>query len=272
MPPKSKQADRNAQRRAAKKTDDEEPAPGPAGDVGVAEFLELGKALVMGSCLAKFAPKMPDLLKPPGEGPAAAENQEIEKKPGEETEEKTNGEEKTNCEASGETAEPVDASGIFAALIVRLAAWNCLGLGFPESGEDAKAKWLALKDLELDWGPRKSRKGTPSLTRIVTNVYVNMPQYIHILLALMLLRSFLFRSYFAFLPWLTGLQMASLMVPVETLPQVPMKFRAAGTLGIHSLVWFFFLYEVVIRTYFLEKFLIVGLFAFHAHSVRPTDA
>jgi hypothetical protein len=272
MPAKSKQAERSAQKRAAKKAEDEEPPPASGGNFGVEKIIELGKALVLGSCLVKFAPKMPDLLKPPSEK-AAPENQEINKPEG--NEETSNGEEKTNGEASEENSaqeEAVDASAIFAALSTRLEWCNSLGLGFPESGEEAMAKWLALKDLELDWGPRKARKGTPSQTRIMTNLCANMSQYLHVLLALMMLRAFLFRSWFACLPWLFGLQLASLLVPVELAPQVPMKFRAAGAIGIHALLWLFFLYEVVWRAWIFEKFLLVGLFAFHAHSVRPADA
>jgi hypothetical protein len=270
MAPKTKQAERNAQKRATKKTDDEEPPSADGASMGVDKVVELGKALVMGSCLAKFLPKMPDLFKPPGDK-APAENQEIEKTP--ETDEKeADGEEKAEKTEVTPNGDVVDESAIFAALTMRLSWYNGLGLGFPESGEEALGKWLALKNMELDWGPRKARKGTPSLSRITKNCVDNVAQYLHVLLALMILRSLLFRSWFAFLPLLFGLQLASLLVPVEAVPQVPMKFRAAGALGIHALVWLFFLWEVVFRTWFFEKFLLLGLVAFHAHSVRPAEA
>merc|ERR1711862_344493 len=112
-------------------------------------------------------------------------------------------------------------------------------------------------------------RGNPALDRMKTNLCVNMRQYLHMLLALMMLRAFLFRSFFACLPWLFGYQLLSLALPLENmakLPQVPLekvrpKFRVSGALGLHALVWLFFLYEALWKMHFIEKFLVIGLFA-----------
>merc|ERR1719387_2357864 len=153
----------------------------------------------------------------------------------------------------------------------RLVWYNILGLGQPASGEDAKASWLAMKDLELDYGPRKSRKGTPGLDRVLLNLLNQLPQYIHILMVFMLLRTFLFISWFAMLPWALALQVASLLVPLELVPQCPVKFRVAGAMALNGLVLLLFLREVLWRTYQLEKILWVGLIAAHAYVVRPVE-
>merc|ERR1719428_392041 len=111
-----------------------------------------------------------------------------------------------------------------------------------------------------------------------------------------MLRAFLFRSWFACLPWLVVYQLLSLIIPtskVEKLPEipyvsglipvdkieeqlakipldeVPLKFRAAGTVAVHTLMWLFFLREVIWKSWFFEKFLLVVLFASHAYVVRP---
>merc|ERR1719453_2100621 len=142
-----------------------------------------------------------------------------------------------------------------------------------------------MKGLEFDGGPRAKKRGSPAMDRIFKNIESFLPQYIHLLLALMMLRAFLFRSWFACLPWLVGYQYLSLWVPLEgpfqPMPQVPdvgehlekcpIKFRVAASVGIHVLVWLFFLYEALWKMWFFEKFLVLGLIAYHAYAVRPSD-
>lgn len=273
-PNKSKQADRKDAKKATKQQDDDE--TDVSGSVGGGQILEVGKALIMGSCLAKVGPKLQPLVQDLSlkkDDPALrAEEKKVETE--HKTAENKEGEEETEekaGEADVSSTVPAlnDAAGIFAALGSWLVWHNGLGLAQPASGKDSIAAWLALANLELDWGPRKKRKGSPSLDRILQNLIANMSQYLHALLVLMMLRAFLFRSWFSCLPWLYGLQVASLLVPLDTLPQVELKFRVLGTMSLHALVWLFFLYEVVARTYFFEKIPLVGLFALHAHSVRP---
>merc|ERR1711862_808928 len=120
-------------------------------------------------------------------------------------------------------------------------------------------------------------RGNPALDRMKTNLCVNMRQYLHMLLALMMLRSFLFRSFFACLPWLCLYQLASLMIPRGFLEEklkvihVHVGLRTAAAVGIHAFMWFFFLVEAVYRTYFLEKLLYLGIFVAHAYVVRPAS-
>eukprot|EP00928_Gymnodinium_smaydae_P100508 TRINITY_DN987_c0_g1_i1.p1 TRINITY_DN987_c0_g1~~TRINITY_DN987_c0_g1_i1.p1 ORF type:complete len:273 (+),score=74.25 TRINITY_DN987_c0_g1_i1:71-889(+) len=272
MAPKSKQAERNAQRRAAKKTEDPEPEP-VATKGSMSALVDLGKTLVLGSCLVKLGPKMPDLLKSDKDGQPAKKEEKAEPAEKTEDEQKPEGETEGNDAPVANGVENDDTpASIFGVLSTRLAWHNCLGLATPASGPDAVAKWQVMKSLELDWGPRKARRGNPSLDRIIMNFCSFLPQYLHLLLALMMLRAFVFRSYFACLPWLVGYQLASLLVPTEMLPQVPLKFRVAATLAINALLWLFFLYEVVWKMWFFEKFFYFGLLVFHAHSVRPVGA
>merc|ERR1711971_372620 len=99
----------------------------------------------------------------------------------------------------------------------------------------------------------------------------------HIMLLGFMMNCLLFRSFFACLPWLFFYQLASVYIPLETmekLPQVPLskiplKFRAAGTLAIHALLWLFVVYEAVWKCNFFVEALIFGLIIFHAHSVSP---
>lgn len=279
MPPRTKQADRNANKKGGKKVEDDEPAA--AG--GSSDIKDRAMALVMGSCLVDFAPKMKDVLQVP-DGAEAKKNGHSEEKNGngekEEKEEKEETEEKEEKEENGDKEEkaatPDDAAGIFTALCTRLNYFNVLGLAEPTTAEDAKKAFLSIKELELDWGPR-AKRGNPGLDRVMVNVSAMMPQYLHALLALMMLRALLFRSWFACLPWLVFYQVASILVPLESLPQLPqvplekcpVKFRAAGTLGLNALVWLFFLYEVVWKMYFFEKIPVFGLLAYHAYIFRP---
>merc|ERR1719401_2680202 len=110
------------------------------------------------------------------------------------------------------------------------------------------------------------------------NVTNMMPQYIHVLLALMTLRAFVFRSYFACLPWLLLYQFISVKLPLDKLPEVPalpldkvdVKFRLAVTVVLNALVWLFFVYEAVWRVWWPEKFLWLTPICVHAYIVNPT--
>jgi len=148
----------------------------------------------------------------------------------------------------------------------RLVWYNSLGLGLPPTGEEAKEAWLAMKGLELDWGPKTSRRENRRTMRIIANLQKHVPQYIHLIFALMLIRSL---GRWGLLAVTFVLQLASLMVPVELVPKVPAKTRVACALAMHALVWLLFLREVLWCTYFFEKIMVMGLLAFHAHSVRP---
>lgn len=268
-PRASKQADRKAGKKADKQEDDEPATAASSGDI-----LARVKTLFMESCIAQTAPKLQALLKDE-EVPKA---KEAEKK---EAEGKTDGEEKDNVENDAGLAKegPEGATDIFDSLKARLTWCNVLGLSEPSSEEEAKKAWLDLKGLELDFGPRAKRRGSPGLERITLNVHNNCPQYLHVLLALMMLRAFLFRSWFACLPWLVGYQLLSLLLPLENLEklpqvpldQVPVKFRVAGSIAIHTLMWLFFLYEALWKTYFFEKIPLVGFFIYHAYAVRPQE-
>jgi hypothetical protein len=271
-PRTSKQADRKNDKKAAKQESDEHPSSVTSNG----DLVGRVKALFIGSCMVETVPLLQDLLQE--KEIAKPTEKKDEKEEG--TEEKTeNDENKENAETKEtiDKEEKASATKIFESLGARLTWCNVLGLAEPVSGGAAKEAFLALKDLELDFGPKAKKRGSPGMERIMVNMNNNLPQYLHILLALMMLRAFLFRSFFACLPWLVGYQVLSLLVPLTNLPQVPQvpleqiptKFRVVGTIAIHALVWFFFLFEVVWKTYFFEKIPIMGLFAYHAYAVRP---
>jgi len=276
----SKQEARKAAK--GKKTDgDEHPS---AEAVTSADLLPRVKALVMGSCIVQNAQNAPKLLELLQNKEVAKPPAPVEEKKEEETEKKEEGDEKETVDPPIEQKETKQGSGdtatdMFNGLCTQLSWCNVLGLAEPASGEEALTAWKALKTLELDFGPRAKRNGSPGLDRIVTNLYDNFPQYMHLLLAMMMLHSFLFRSFFACLPWLVGYQMASVLLPLTALaqlPQVPLdqvptKFRVAGTLAIHALVWFFFLFEFVWKMWFFVKIPAIGLVVYHAYAVRPRD-
>lgn len=276
----SKQAER---RNSAKKGQEEEPEATPQ---ATGNFVERAKTLFVGSCLAQTAPKLQALLQDAGKAPEAKKEEPKEEPKKEEdgdnqTEEKENDENGAKEETNGNHKDDDGDSPtkMFNSLRARLTWWNVLGLGLPASGEDAWKAWMTLKELEIDFGPKSRRKGSPGLDRIQVNVNNHLPQYLHLLLALMMLRALLFRSWFACLPWLVGYQVLSLFVPLEGLPQLPQvpvekcpaNFRVVGAVALHALVWLFFVYEVVLCTYFFEKIPIVGLFAYHAYAVRPLE-
>lgn len=273
MAPKSKQAERNAGKRAAKKTVDEEPEVKEKGDM-----VGMLKTLALESVLATIAPKLPVILKEePGAAKTVKPEQAAETAPEGEGGE-GEGEAKTDEQPADSTPEgPETAADVFERLSHRLLPLN--GLGLWHSAAGAKEAFLKTKALKFDGGPKAKKKGNPAVERLLQNGRENMLQYFHFLFALMLLRSFLFRSWFAFLPWMFFYQTASVMLPLtnlQKLPQVPLekcpvKFRVAGTIGLHALVWFFFLYEVAFRTYIFEKILIVALIAAHGYLVAPVE-
>lgn len=277
-----KQSDRNAARKAKKAEANAD--SGDAGPVGEGEVsFALVTSLFKNSLIVQMAPQVKDLLVPPPEGAkeekkAAAEEESKEAENKENEGGENEGEEKPEAADEEKKEEaPVGPEAMYESLKERLAPWNCLGLAAPFNGDDAKAAWMAFKELELDWGPRKARKGNPSLDRIIKNVTENFAQYLHALYALMLLRTVFYIllghfSIFSFLLIFFGLQNAAVFVPRETIPPtVEAKFVAAGALAVHGFVWLTFAYHALWSTHFFLKFLIICLFAFHAHSVRPAD-
>lgn len=276
MAPKSKQAERNAGKRAAKKVVEDEPEAPVKGDI-----LGMVKRFALESVLVTMAPKLPAMLKEgPTNGSTKAEAQAPEKVPEGEGEGESEGETKVVPDEQPVEAQPEGPEtsvDLFERLRIRLTPLN--GLGLWHSTVGAKEAFLKTKALKFDGGPKAKKRGSPAVERIVANGSENMLQYLHFLFALMMLRSFVFRSYFAFLPWLFFYQCVSVMLPLtklEKLPQVPLdkcpvKFRLAGTIGLNALVWFFFLYEVAFRTYIFEKILVVCLFAAHAYVVAPVE-
>jgi len=227
-----KQADRIAKKTKAK-TEEAEPAPVVKGG----DFADLFKVLFLGSTVMQVLPNLQSIMTDDSKATAPAKN--------EEKEEKAEGEDDDQSPAADPPLAYADQ--VFAFLVKRLDWHNCLGLAYPASSEESIAAWMDLKDLEVDYGPRAKRNQSPGLDRIKANLHSNFPQYLHILLALMMLRAFLFRSWFACLPWLVGYQYLSLWVPLDGIPQLPqvpvekcpLKFRVAASVGLHLLVWFF---------------------------------
>jgi hypothetical protein len=275
MPAKSsKQADRAALKKAAKAPVDEpENKPQTGGKI-----VERAKDLFLGSVLVKAIPRMQGLIGLGGEFamPPAAAAGDSKKEDEDDTNEPATNEEK---EESTTKSMPEE---MFGSLQTHLAWHNCLGLATPASGAEAVNAWKAMKGLECDFGPKSKKRGTPGLDRVLGNLSNFMPQYLHVLLALMVLRAFLFRSYFACLPWLLVYQFLSLLVPLtnDSLPDVlkqvpiekcPVQYRVVATLAINALVWLFFAYEFVWRSYFFEKAPYLGLLAYHAYAFRVAD-
>jgi hypothetical protein len=262
----AKQSERNSAKKPVKEVEAE---------VASGNILDAAKAVALSSCLAQLAPKLPALVKEEVvTAPAEPE------KPKEETETNENAENTTEAteETTAATEDVSTPAAIFVALKSRLVWHN--GLGLMATDEESKSAWLAMKGQELDFGPRAKRIGSPGIERMSANLAGNLSQYVAVLFALMLVRSFVFRSFFACLPWLFFYQFVSLYLPLETmekfgqkipLEKVAVNFRAAGTIGIHALVWLFFLYELVWRTYFLEKFLLAGVVLYHSYAVRPVE-
>lgn len=275
----SKQSDRKAAK--ASKKEDDEPA---AASAGTGDIVERVKAVLLGSWIVQTAPKLQDLLQAAGDAkpkaaeeakPEAASNEDKENEEKDANAEKPSEEKATNGNHDDGEKDPAK---IFSSLCSRLTWYNALGLGDPVSGEDAKKAWIALKGLEIDFGPRAKRKGNPGFDRIKSNFHNNLPQYLHVLLALMMLQALVFRSWFACLPWLVGYQVVSTLVPLAGIPQLPQvpvekcppQFRVIGTFALHALVWLFFLYDVLWRSMILT-FPAVGIFVYHAYAARPVD-
>merc|ERR1712072_638981 len=133
----------------------------------------------MQSVLVNYAPQVPKLVLEGVEEKEKDEN--IQKEENEEVDEKKEKQEKV-CEPDA----------LFDALAARLKFHNALGLGLPVGGEDAQDAWSNFKSLEFDGGPRARKKGSPATDRLMANLNNNAAQYLHLFLALMVLRAFLF--------------------------------------------------------------------------------
>jgi len=270
-----KQTQRNEKKKAAKVAEQDD---APEATSTENSFGDLFKMLFLGSAIMTVAPKLQGIFTPTDDSKKEAEAKVAE------AEEKVEGEVSEESEKVAEVSLDT-ADSIFAFLKERigLVSWhNCLGLASPASAEESIAAWMALKELEVDWGPKSKKNKSNGLDRIKVNLMNNMPQYLHILLALMMLRTFLFKTFFfGMLPWLVGCQILSLYVPLDDtpipqLPQLkehiskcPVKFRVAGSVGIHALLWLFFAYEVLWGMWFFEKGLVAGAISYHAYAVRP---
>jgi len=218
-------------------------APGAA---NVGSIIAAIKLIVMNSFLVQLSAVVPELVK---ELKAATSKKADEKKE----------------EATKSSGEP---------LMENLSIYNVLGLGVPASKEETVESWKALKTLKVDLP--QSKKAGAVQERIFTNFERNMPQYLHVALGLMCVRSFLFRSWFACLPWLVGYQMLVLSFDLikAKFPQVPpvdSVFRVAAASVFHALVWVFFAYEATLMTHFMEKVLLAGLFVGHAYVMAPVS-
>lgn len=275
MSSKSKQAERNAQKRAAKKDSKDEPEPVSASSSVVPTFGLLGdrlKKLFLGACLVKVAPQLQPLLQGQNGFGKKDEPKKEEEEPKKEENETENKQEETEETSAKQTEDLHTAEGLFSYLGARLQWFNTLGLAEPASAQEAKDKWLMMKGLEVDGGAKKAKRGNPAMDRIMKNVYEFLPQYLHVLLVLLCLRALLFRSWFACLPWLVGYQAASLLVPLEMTKDVPLKFRVVATAAFNGLVWLFVLYELLRQVWWIELFFTLpGFIIVHAYVAKPLD-
>jgi len=220
--------------------------PQTPGTANIGTIIAAVKLIVMSSFLVQLSSVVPDLIK---ELKAATAKKADEKKEDE-------------AKSAGEP------------LMEKLSIYNVLGLGVPASKEEAVESWKTVKTLKVDLP--QSKKAGAVQERIFTNFERNMPQYLHIALGLMCVRSFLFRSWFACLPWLVGYQMLVLSFDLikAKFPQVPpvdSVFRVAAASVFHALVWVFFAYEATLMTHFMEKVLLAGLFVGHAYVMAPVS-
>lgn len=291
--PARKQSERTSARKSKNQVEEPEPAGGAASGAFGAQLM----AVIKASVLYQVGPKMPVILRqfpavvkqlqagtytatvnkveePKQDAPAAETAEE---------QEDTAATEKTGEEKAAPITGNVldyevkgDASSLFVLLATRLTVANPLGL-FATGDECVKA-FRMLKGLEFDGGPKSKKKNGVS-ARLMGNVQNNLLQYIHILWALMMLRSLLFRSFFACLPWLFLYQVGSVMLPLQKtakvplpLEKAPLEFRVVGTMFLHGLVWFFFLYEFVFRVWWLEWVFAAALIGAHTYVFRPLDA
>jgi hypothetical protein len=268
----AKQSERGSAKKATKQVEEESAADGT--------FLEAAKALAMSSCIVQVAPKIQAIIQEVKEWKENGFVVPAAPAPDKPAEEKEESEDNTQPEADNATEKPGEVettASVFEALGNRLAWSN--GLGLFASAEEGKKALLVIKGQEIDFGPRAKRTGSPGLERISANAQNNMALYMYAVFALMVLRSFLFRSFFACLPWLFGYQFLSMALPLTNLaklPQVPLEkvpvcVRVLITLLLHVLVWLFFLYEAVWKCYFSEKFLLMGFVLFHSYAARPAE-
>jgi hypothetical protein len=216
-----------------------EAKPATPGAASVATIFAMVRLILTTSFLAKLGPMVPDLVK------------QLKVKKTE-----TNGDDTTKA-----AYEP---------LLAITSIYNALGLGAQQASMES---WRQFSKLEIDMGKTISKKGSAT-ERIMTNFETNMGKYVHICLALMCLRSFIGRSFFACLPWLLVYQILCVNLDVlrAKIPQLAVvepKHQVAAIGVFNALVLLFFAYEVVIMTYFMEKVLLAGIFVAHAYVVCP---
>jgi hypothetical protein len=255
----SKQQKRKEQKVATKKDDE----PAVASTTSQAALVSAGKELFLNSVLADVGPQVPKLMSQKSSASVGSDD-----KP-EETAEAT------TSDANDGTVAPPPSLASLDSLGKRLTVSNPLGI------DKAPAEsWNLLLSQEVDFGPHKRKKGNAAMERMMVNLERNMVPYLHILLLCMCLRTVLMRSWFACLPWLLFYQFLVLNVPVsvvaESVPaaskvvdKIEDKHLVTSVVSFNGLVWLFFLYEFGYETYFLEKLLIIALFAAHAYIAAP---
>lgn len=240
-----------AENKAKEATEAKPATPGAASASTVVAMVRL----ILGtSFLAKLGPMAPDLIKQLKAGAAKKadkKSDEGEQKEGE------------------DTAKATGSESAFEPLLGITSIYNALGLGAQQASMES---WRQFTKLEIDMGP-KSKKASAA-DRIMANFETNMGKYLHIFLALMCLRSFLFRSWFACLPWLLFYQMLCVNIPalsakIPQLAAVQVTHRVAATGVFNALLWLFFAYEAFVMTHFMEKVLFAGIFIAHAYVVSP---
>lgn len=283
-PKKGSQADRNAKKKAAKEAEKQDDSP--QATMGTdSSFKELFTMLFLGSAIMTVAPKLEAIMKDDSKAKAPVKKAEEDEKAEGEDEKADEGEVSNGVNDSLEYADSVFA---FLQKRIGLASWhNCLGLALPASAEESLEAWMRFKNRDFDGGPKAKKNKSPGLDRMKLNLFTFMPQYLHILLVLMALRTVLFGSFFACLPWLLGWQILSLWIPLDgdipKLPQLkehiekcPVKFRVAASVAIHALVWLFFVYEVLWGigsfVWFLEKGMVFGAISYHAYAVKSESS
>lgn len=276
MPPRK--SERNSAKKASKVVEEPEPrANGGAGGTLAAKLQSLFQGCVLAEAAPKIMPLVQELktevmdilAKNKGDAPQTSEAKSEDKSAEKEGDEK---EVVPDFEIKqGPTAQ------FFGKLRERLLGLNFLGIF--RTGDATVEAFLTMKKMEFDGGPRAKRKGTPTLDRLAANFHDLMPVYIYLLLAMMSLRSLFFRSLFACLPWLMLYQFLSVWMPLEKtekiplpMEKVPLSARVAIVLLLHSLVWLFFVYELLVRAWWLEWFLITAGFTGIAYVLRPMDA
>lgn len=180
--------------------------------------------------------------------------------------------------AKPETSVPgkEDAVSLCKAIAMRLSITNPLGVF--ATGDESVKSFLVMTELEFDGGPRSKKKGSPVLDRLSANGRNHFLQYITVVWALMVLRSVI-RSFFACLPWFFVLQTLAVMLFLEKsdlvqlpLEKIPTEFRVMGTFFVHSLMWLFFVYEFIVKAWWLEWFLAAAIIGGHAYAFRPLEA